>query len=110
MLFALVFVGVPYGQIHAHEGGNNDHDHGFAASERTQVSIPDSSVQQDSSSDSSGATVLHMHDSVVTPPPPLPVHPLDIAPFAFPDQEKLTLAYMSRPSATPLPPYRPPIV
>ena len=110
MLFALVAASVPFGEIHAHADGDHDHDHGYVTAELTKASLPNpsDSMDLDSDSDSTGAKVLHAHGSVVTPPP-LPVDGLGIEPFIFPARDKITLAYLSRPSATPLPPYRPPI-
>lgn len=108
MLFALVAASVPFGEVHAHADGDHDHDHGYVTAELTKASLSDPSDSMDSDSDSTGAKVLHAHGSVVTPPP-LPVDGLGIEPFIFPARDKITLAYLSRPSATPLPPYRPPI-
>lgn len=107
MMFALVLASLPFGKIHAHADGDHDHDHGYVASELVKLSLS-ASPDLDSDSESTGAKVLHMHDSVVTPPP-MPVQALGIEPFVFPAQTRITLAYLSRPSATPLPPYRPPI-
>lgn len=52
--------------------------------------------------------MLHVHDSAASLPALL-VYAQLVEPLAFPAQVKIPLSFLSRPSATTPPPYRPPI-
>lgn len=108
MLFAQLLAGIPSGKIHSHADGDLKHDHDYEASELLKSLPSNPSVSLDSDIESPEVTMLHVHDSAASLPALL-IYAQVVEPMDFPAQVKIPLSFLSRPSATPPPPYRPPI-
>lgn len=104
LLLAMTSAGVPATQVHAHAGGDRDHDH-FA-----QLVHDEAAHQHDHSTpaDPDGDPVLHAHDACLTVSalPPVPMVIPSITGLVAPS---VRVSASPPPMAARIPPYRPPI-
>lgn len=104
LLVAMVSAGVPTAQVHAHTGGDHDHDHHAQLSSGGAVDQHDHTTP----ADPDGDTALHAHDACTT------VSALSSVPMMVPSgvgpvAPSVRAAGSPPPLAPRIPPYRPPI-
>lgn len=104
LLACLVTAGLPIGQVHAHSGGDQDHDHA------TRLVTGDSLDEDDHSAlpDPDGKLVLHAHD-VWASVPVLPSVAIAVVSPLAPLLPDARFAIQSPRIDIRRPPYRPPI-
>lgn len=115
VLAVMVLAGVPSGEVHAHEGGDQQHDHHASAyaddHEFTHAdahsSHDDAPDADQKSEESAGSSSLHAHDAC-TAVPTLP-SAICLGVKAVAPAPPEVMPTISPPSAKPLPNDRPPI-